>query len=227
MQRLRLLLAPTVLLISFVALGAQNSRRTTPPTVAEKGTVQTVAAMRLRGRVADPTGAVIQGSSVKVMQGNDTIAEVTTGATGEFDVELPAGEYQIEVNTPDFKPFTEKVRVAAGMAPLTITLSLSTIEAKVDVNEAANQDVTIDSPPTLGAQTIAGDQLDDLPDNEDDLVDYLRRLAGTSGAAGLKPRSSLTDSPGDGFLQKIRFCKSSSTTIPSRPKATADRALQS
>ncbi len=44
--------------------------------------------------------------------------------------------------------------------------------------------MTIDSDIPLTTQTISGDQLADLPDNEDDLVAYLLQLAGMSGAAG-------------------------------------------
>src|SRR5262249_50001686 len=47
--------------------------------------------------------------------------------------------------------------------------------------------VTIDSDVPLTTQTIAGDQLADLPDNEDELVAYLLQIAGTSGAAGSRP----------------------------------------
>ena len=47
--------------------------------------------------------------------------------------------------------------------------------------------MTIDSDIALTTQTIAGDQLADLPDNEDELVAYLLQLAGTSGAAGSRP----------------------------------------
>ena len=51
----------------------------------------------LRGRIVDSSGAVIPGSRIKVMRGTEVVAEVITNLTGDFDLELAAGDYQIEV----------------------------------------------------------------------------------------------------------------------------------
>jgi hypothetical protein len=138
----------------------------------------------LRGRISDSSGAVIRGAKIKVLKGSDVVTEATTNTTGDFDLELAAGEYQIEVNAPEFNPFREDIRVAVGMAPLSLSLTIATIAQTLDVKESAGRAVTIDSDIPLTTQTIAGDQLAYLPDNEDDLVAYLLQLAGMSGAAG-------------------------------------------
>ena len=138
----------------------------------------------LRGRISDSSGAVIPGSKIKVLKGSDVIAEAITNTTGDFALELAAGEYQIEVSAPEFNPLRQEIRVVAGMAPLSLSLSIAAITQKLDVKETAEQAVTIDSDIPLTTQTISGDQLADLPDNEDDLVAYLLQLAGMSGAAG-------------------------------------------
>ena len=153
-------------LLSAIALNAQN------------------VTTRLPGRISDSSGAVIPGSNIKVLKGSDVIAETTTNATGDFDLELAAGEYRIEVHAPDFNPFSQEIRVAAGMAPLFLSLTIATIAQRLDVKETAGQAPTIDSDVPLTTQTIAGDQLADLPDDEDDLVAYLLQVAGTAGAAG-------------------------------------------
>ena len=91
----------------------------------------------LRGRISDSSGAVIPGSKIKVMKGSDVIAEATTNPTGDFALELPAGEYQIEVNAPEFNLLRQDIRVAAGMAPLSLSLTIATIAQKLDVKETA------------------------------------------------------------------------------------------
>ncbi len=138
----------------------------------------------LRGRISDSSGAVIPGSKIKVLKGSDVIAEAITNTTGDFALELAAGEYQIEVSAPEFNPLRQEIRVVAGMAPLSLSLSIAAITQKLDVKETAEQAVTIESDIPLTTQTISGDQLADLPDNEDDLVAYLLQLAGMSGTAG-------------------------------------------
>jgi hypothetical protein len=134
----------------------------------------------LRGRITDSSGAVIPGSKITILRGSEVIAELVTNFTGDFDLELAAGDYQLEVKTADFNSLRQNVRVAAGMAPLALSLTLARLEQTVEVNETANKAVTIDSDVALTTQTIAGDQLADLPDNEDELVAYLLQLAGTA-----------------------------------------------
>jgi hypothetical protein len=174
MRMSRLLISFSILL-SPIALSAQN---------AAPGDTAASAAPRLRGRISDSTGAVIPGSKIKILKGAEVIAEATTNSTGDFDLELAAGNYQLEVNAPEFTPLRQDIRMAAGIAPLSLTLTIATIAQTLDVKENAQQAVTIDSEIPLTTQTIAGDQLADLPDNEDDLVAYLLQLAGMSGAAG-------------------------------------------
>src|SRR4029453_17043957 len=93
-------------------------------------------------------------------------------------------DYQLEVKTADFNPLRQNLRVAAGMAPLSLSLTLAKLEQTIEVSDTAAKAVTIDSDVALTTQTIAGDRLADLPDNEDELVAYLMQLAGTSGGAG-------------------------------------------
>src|SRR5204862_1099287 len=99
----------------------------------------------LRGRISDSSGAVIPGSKINVLKGSDVIAEATTNTTGDFALELAAGEYQIEVNAPEFNPLRQDIRVAAGMAPLSLNLTIATIAQTLEVKESAGRAATIDS----------------------------------------------------------------------------------
>src|SRR5436853_7329341 len=131
-MRISRLLISVTLLLSPIMLMAQNAP--------------------LRGRISDSSGAVIPGSKVKVLRGRDVIAEATTNATGNFDLELAAGEYQIEVNAPEFKPLRQDIRVVAGMAPLSLNLTIATVAQTLDVKESANRPVAIDSDIPLTTQ---------------------------------------------------------------------------
>jgi Carboxypeptidase regulatory-like domain len=163
------LFAFTALLFIAATLSAQNA----PPHV--------------RGRIMDSSGAVVAGTKITVLRGSEVVAEVVTNLTGDFDLELAAGDYQLEISATDFNPLRQSVRVAAGMAPLALSLTVAKVEQTVEVNDTADKAVTIDSDVALTTQNITGDQLAELPDNEDELVAYLLQLAGTSGAAGSRP----------------------------------------
>jgi hypothetical protein len=163
------LLAFTALLFIAATLSAQNA----PPHV--------------RGRITDSSGAVIAGTKITLLKGSEVVAESITNLTGDFDLELAAGDYQLEINARDFNPVRQNLRIAAGMAPLSISLTVAKVEQAIEVKDTAENAVTIDSDVALTTQSIAGDQLADLPDDEEELVAYLLRLAGTSGAAGSRP----------------------------------------
>src|SRR5439155_26963200 len=98
-----------------------------------------------------------------------------------------SGDYPLEINAPGCNPVRQNVRTAAGMAPLSISLTVAKVDQAIEVKDTAEHVVTIDSDIALTTQSITGDQLADLPDDEDELVAYLLRLAGTSGAAGSRP----------------------------------------
>src|SRR5437763_12929547 len=82
--------------------------------------------IRLRGTVLDPSGAVIPGADFKVSQGNKIVGEGKSDATGNFSLDVPAGEYRVEISAEEFKPHSQNVRVAANMRPLQISLTVAT-----------------------------------------------------------------------------------------------------
>jgi len=169
MQKVRRVRLAAIAILSLSAaihgLAAQN---TSQPTA------------KLRGQVLDTTGAAMALVDVRVFQGDQLIKQAPTSDQGDFEFDLPPGEYRVEVDAEAFKPFRETVRVAPGMAPFPIRLSLQIVETVVEVRDEANSvAVSLDS--SLGATTLAGEQLQDLPDNEDDLAAYLQTLAAAKG----------------------------------------------
>ncbi|HET9942240.1 MAG TPA: carboxypeptidase-like regulatory domain-containing protein [Terriglobia bacterium] len=81
------------LMVTATVIGAQN-----PATV------------RLKGKVLDSTALPMAGTAVKVYQGTaapkEGVAPFKEGVTnndGDFDIEVPAGDYYIDVSAPDLR----------------------------------------------------------------------------------------------------------------------------
>jgi hypothetical protein len=170
----KILLALVLLLAATTTFFAQNA---VPR--ANQAANQT---SRLRGRVLDSTGAVMPGASVRIFQGENLVREGTTSETGDFDLEAVPGEYRLEVSAEDFNTYREAVRVAPNMGPLSVSMTLAVVSTTVDVTEDV-EDVQLSLDSSLGTTTLSGAQLEDLPDNEDELAAYLQQLAGATGNA--------------------------------------------
>ena len=145
------------------------------------------ATLHLKGKVMDSTQGVMPGATIKVYKGTAAPKEGTqptkeglSGALGDFDLELPAGDYRIEVTAPDFTPFGQTVKLAADTQPLLVTLAVKEFETVINVGTDAG-DVGIDPDASLTTDTITGEALLDLPDNEEDLLEYLTQLAAQRG----------------------------------------------
>jgi hypothetical protein len=165
----RLMLA--LILMSASILVAQNTS-----VVAPAGTV------KVKGQVKDSSGLVMSAVDVRILQGTGknpkVIKQGVTNSTGEFDLDVPPGDYRVEITAPDFEPFDKAVRASATMDPLAVTLSLAAISTVVNVNgDDTSGGVGLDPSSSLTGTTLTGDDLLELPDDPDDLLAYLLQLA--------------------------------------------------
>jgi hypothetical protein len=182
MMRLWKVLACTMALVLAVTPSAAAFAQAAPAPAAQT----TPASPRLRGAVMDPTGGLMPSVDIAILRGATVLRAGKTDATGNFSFDIAPGEYQLAVTAPDFKVYTQTVRVAANMRPLAITMSLEGITSVIEVREGgANSEVVVDASSSLDATTITAEQLKDLPDNEEDLLKYLQMLAGGEGNAQL------------------------------------------
>jgi len=168
----------SLLVLSFLAsltvLGAQNNQ-----------------SPHLRGKVLDSTALPMAATDVKVYKGTAKPKSATeqpfktaqTNTNGDFDIEVPAGDYFIEISAPDFNVYSQAVKAAASLQPLSVTLTVKTFETVVDVSSQTNE-VGVDPNDSLTTDTITGDALLDLPENEEDLLAYLQELAAARGIVG-------------------------------------------
>ena len=161
-------------MLSLTVWAAQNNP-------ANQGT------MHLRGKVLDSTNLPMAATDVKVYKGTakpkadaEALKAGVTDNNGDFDLEVPPGDYYIVVSAPDFNVFEQAVKAAANMQPLAVAMTVKSIEMVVDVNAGQNE-LGVDADSSLTTDTITGDALLDLPDNEEDLLAYLTELAAARG----------------------------------------------
>src|SRR5262249_28393740 len=138
---------------------------------------------KVKGRVMDSTGSVMPGVQIKLYQGDKVVSEGLTSGTGDFEVAANPGDYKLEISAPDFNTYTEMVRVTADMGALAVTMQLATVAQNVEVTETRNE-ISIDSDSSLQTTVLKQDFIDTLPDDEDELTNYLAQIAGTRGGGG-------------------------------------------
>lgn len=162
----------------------------------------------LRGRVADPSGAVITKATVTAKAANGQTRTALTDNQGVFEIKgLAPGNYTVSTLAKGFAVDTEQdVAIAAGQVQqLDIGLQIEVQPEKVQVEE---QPTTVDTSPSANASSIVikGKDLEALSDDPDELQSELEALAGPSAgpnggqiyidgftAGQLPPKSSIRE----------------------------------
>jgi len=109
----------------------------TPQTHAatlEQGTGQ------LNGTVTDPSGAAVADATVRVLdQNNQVVVEGATDDDGQYAfVDLPAGNYRIEVESPGFQKLAlTNVQTQAGSNTLNGQLRVGSVAESIEVSAGA------------------------------------------------------------------------------------------
>jgi hypothetical protein len=160
----------------------------------------------LSGRVTDETGGVLAGATVEVTNTAGLKKTATTDKNGQYKVQnLPPGTYIVSVEKLHFSPFANgAVEVQAGRenvmdAQLNLSLAENvTVQGETDA-------LSTDPNATAGTIVLKGSDIEALPDDPDELAEYLQALAGPAagpnggqmyvdGFAGtLPPKSSIRE----------------------------------
>ncbi len=135
----------------------------------------------LRGQVKDIAGAVIIGATVTLVGENNQTRTAQTNQSGEFSfTNLPAGNYIVRAENAGFSLYEKtQIAVSAGQnAPLEIVLNVAAVETEVIVPD----ETAISTSPeaNAGAIVLNEQDIEGLPDDEDDLEAALQALAGPS-----------------------------------------------
>jgi hypothetical protein len=136
----------------------------------------------LKGKVADPSGAVIPHATVTATSADGKKSTVQTNDQGQYEIKgLAPGNYTVAASADGFTTDTEQnVSVAAGQAQqFDFALSVAAQEEKVQV-EAEGATVGVNPAENASAIIIKGADLEALSDDPDELQDELQALAGPS-----------------------------------------------
>ncbi len=135
----------------------------------------------ISGTVADKTGSVISGASVKITsQGTGVVRDTTTDGSGHYLVTLlPVTIYTIHLESKGFRAVEQKdVKLQVDdHLELNFTLQPASVTESVEVT--ANEVSVQTSNPTLG-QVITSQQVSELPLNGRDFVQLATLTPGTT-----------------------------------------------
>ncbi len=133
----------------------------------------------ITGEVRDETGAVIVGATVTVSNNGGYSRNAQTNSTGTFQLDgIPSGEYRVTIANEGFAPFEQaRVRVTDQGTRLNATLQVEAVETEVDVDGSENL-VSTSPDAATGAIVLTGEDIEALPDDDEDLEAALQALAG-------------------------------------------------
>src|SRR5579863_872338 len=139
---------------------------------------------RLTGSAVDSSGGVIRGATVTLMGPNNaTVATAKTDADGKFQIDAAPGAYALQVSADGFDNDIEGISIAAANnRPMTVTLLIAKITQQVEVQENPNT-LSLDQADNKSALVLKEDDIQALPDDVDELTQYLTDLAGPRAAA--------------------------------------------
>ncbi|MBV8569692.1 MAG: carboxypeptidase regulatory-like domain-containing protein, partial [Acidobacteriaceae bacterium] len=140
----------------------------------------------LSGTVQDPSGAVIPGAHVKLLDnGTQTARETTTNAQGYYRFnQLPAGSYTLSVDQNGFQTSTvSNVNIAADVAQTAnATLQAGSVSASVTVSASAVPNLQTADGSVSG--TITSQAVEQLPTFGRDPYELIRTQPGIDSTGG-------------------------------------------
>jgi hypothetical protein len=147
----------------------------------------------IRGVITDPSGAVVAGATVTVANTGTGLSRTVTGSgKGEYVVpDLPMGIYSVTVKASGFKEFVVRnVDLhSSSIAEANAQMQIGKSTEEVTVSSSAVQ-VQTDSA-TLG-ETVTGEQVRQLPIEDDNFVELTQLQPGVSAANGSNATLTLT-----------------------------------
>ena len=170
--------------------------------VLAAGQVRTDATLRVT--VVDPSGAVIVGARV-VLSPSATGIALETGPRGDATfTAIEPGRYTIHVESPGFQPTDARdVRLRAGDNRREVKLAIAKFAEMVQVGRDARERAS-DPRGDAFATVLSQAQIDELPDDPDEMEQALRDMAGPGSVLRVNGfRGGRL--PPKGQIQQIRF----------------------
>ncbi|MCU1381646.1 MAG: Outer rane receptor for ferrienterochelin and colicin [Acidobacteria bacterium] len=158
----------------------------------------------LRVTVVDPSGAVIVGARVTLTPAADAVG-IETGARGDATfTALEPGRVTIHVESPGFEPSDVRdVRLRAGENRREVKLKIARFAETVQVGRDPRERAT-DPRGNAFATVLDQAQIDELPDDPDEMEQALREMGGPGSVLRVNGfRGGRL--PPKGQIQQIRF----------------------
>ncbi len=140
----------------------------------------------VRGTVLDDASAAISGAKVTLTAIDGKKTETVADAAGAFILQnIAPGTYDLSVESQNFQTYTQKgIQVSPTIQPFKITMSVAALEIKTEVPAETVGMVNVDPENNLSGIVLDEKMIQELlPDNEDDILEFLQALAGGTGNA--------------------------------------------
>src|SRR5947208_15537271 len=138
----------------------------------------------LRGSVTDESGAIVPGAKITLTASSGTVNTAVAGADGSYSFTgIAPGDYVAQASAPDLATPPLKLTIRPGVQTLNLQLKVAALAQQVTVEDRA---VTVTPEPAnnASATVLAGDDLQALSDNPDDLIAELIAIAGPGAGPG-------------------------------------------
>lgn len=156
--------------------------------------------LAVRGEVKDQQGGFIAGAEIVLSGARDAEQKTISDRQGAFRFgRLGNGNYTLRISAAGFATHEEKLELSARTKLLEVSVVLyPTIRADVVVE--SNAEVALDAERAAGTQVLTEKELEELPDDPDQLLGQLQNLAASAGGA---PDGAIVTV--DGFLNGGRL----------------------
>jgi hypothetical protein len=138
----------------------------------------------LRGVITDESGAIVPGAKVTLRPASGTASTAVAGDDGAYSFTvINPGEYVVEASAPDLAVAPLKIVIRPGAQTLNLQLKVALVAQQVTVEDRAVA-VTPEPSNNASATVLAGNDLQALSDNPDDLIAELIAIAGPAAGPG-------------------------------------------
>jgi len=137
----------------------------------------------VRGEVKDQRGAVIVNAEAVLRDAGDAAQKTVSDRQGAFGFgRLRNGIYTLRISAAGFAAHEEKLELSGTAKVSDVSVVLyPTIRADVEVEGDA--EIALDAERAAGTQVLTEKELEELPDDPDQLAQQLQNLAASAGSA--------------------------------------------
>src|SRR5260221_12875205 len=141
---------------------------------------------RIRGTVIDPSGGAVVGAKVLLLnEANGTQRETQASATGEYIfLEVPVGNYQVQVNHPGFKKYLRKGIVVNLNEVVNLDIPL-VVGGSTETVEVTGAPPLVDTTSTQFGALVGARPVSNLPLAQRDAYQLLQLQPGVQSQVGL------------------------------------------